>query len=152
MDFISEDDVALVSEEWNKITVLRQKRTFEMRIKRETSRGRQAWILASGMPEEGEDGSLKSVMGCIADISLQKVCRSFHLDTLASSRSSHLASYKAHEDQPIVQLRSIDQFVLSHVLLWPELLGIPVLVYFTTSRVRTTIQECIKNEIFHIRS
>lgn len=73
MDFILDDDKEMLIEEWHKITVLRQKRTFEVRIKRKTPKGRNAWMLASGMPEESEDGSLKSVMGFIADISLQKV-------------------------------------------------------------------------------
>ena len=73
MDFIFEDDAAMVAEEWHNIAALRQKRTFEMRINKKSSKGRNRWILASGMPEEDEDGSLKSVMGCIADITLQKV-------------------------------------------------------------------------------
>lgn len=74
MDAVFEADVPLVIEEWHKIAVLRQKRTFEIRLKKKTSKGRNTWILASGMPEESEDGSLKSIMGSITDISHQKVC------------------------------------------------------------------------------
>ena len=75
MDCVIEEDAKKVAEEWRKIVELRQKVTFEMRVNRKTPKGTHAWVLASGMPEENEDGSLRSVMGCIADISLQKVRR-----------------------------------------------------------------------------
>lgn len=73
MDAVFEDDVPMMIEEWHNISVLGQKRTFEIRLRKPNSKGRTAWILASGMPEVAEDGSIKSVIGSIADISHQKV-------------------------------------------------------------------------------
>ena len=79
MDIVFEGDRAMMEVEWHNITVLRQKRFIELRLRKkwyhgESGKWKNVWILAAGKPEDNEDGSLKSIMGCITDISLQKVC------------------------------------------------------------------------------
>ena len=77
MDIILEEDRPYAEQEWYNMTELRLKRTFEVRIvhtwhHKESGKWKHKWIIASCGQEVNEDGSLKSVMGSITDISLLK--------------------------------------------------------------------------------
>ena len=91
MDMVLEDYQPLVEKEWHNMTVLRTKRTFELRLKKKwyhqaTNTWRNTWILVSASHEENEDGTtLKSIMGCITDISLQKLTQEDALERVALS-------------------------------------------------------------------
>lgn len=90
LTFIMEDDRAYVEDEWNNISVRKQKRTFEMRIvpkwyHKESNTWKNKWMLASARHDENEDGSVKCVVGCITDISLQKQAQEDALDRAALS-------------------------------------------------------------------
>ena len=76
MNVISESDHPLITKEWEILTTRRGKRTFELRLRNpwydEKGIPKQKWILCSCDQEFDEAGNLKSIMGCITDISLQK--------------------------------------------------------------------------------
>ena len=78
MDVLLEEDRPLMEKEWHNLTVLRMKRTIELRLRKKwyhqaSSSWRNTWILVSASHEENKDGTtLKSIMGCITNISLQK--------------------------------------------------------------------------------
>jgi PAS domain S-box-containing protein len=77
MNVISESDHPLITKEWEILTTEKGRRTFELRLRKPwfdeaTGTPRQKWILASCDQEFDEDGKLKSIMGCITDISAQK--------------------------------------------------------------------------------
>lgn len=63
--------------EWEHLTKGKGKRTFELRLRNpwldeRSGTYKQKWILASCDQEFDEDGNLKTIMGCITDISAQK--------------------------------------------------------------------------------
>ena len=77
MATVYEDDIPMVEKEWHNQTVLKLKRTFELRLRKkwyhaDSRKWKNVWIIAASSPVQNEDGSIKSVMGCITDISLQK--------------------------------------------------------------------------------
>jgi len=77
MNVIAESDHPLITREWEILTTERGRRTFELRLRKPwfdeaTGTPKQKWILASCDQEFDEEGNLKSIMGCITDISAQK--------------------------------------------------------------------------------
>ena len=77
MSFIMVDDRAMVEQEWYNLSVLRIKRTFEMRIvpkwyHQESGTWKHKWMIATCGQAENKDGSLKSVMGSTTDITIVK--------------------------------------------------------------------------------
>jgi PAS domain S-box-containing protein len=76
MNVISESSHPLITKEWEILTTEKGKRTFELRLRNpwydEAGNPKQKWILASCDQEFDEEGNLKSIMGCITDISIQK--------------------------------------------------------------------------------
>ena len=70
MNVILELDHPKIAEEWEILTTKRGKRTFELRLRNPWYDGtsgepKQRWILASCDQEFGEDGKLRSIMGCM---------------------------------------------------------------------------------------
>ena len=102
MDMVLEDDRSLMEREWHNLTISRTKRTFELRLKKKwhhqaTNSWRNIWILASASNEENEDGTtMKSIMGCITDISLQKLTQEDALEraTLSEQLSESEKKFK----------------------------------------------------------
>ncbi|KAI9047233.1 hypothetical protein LZ554_008687 [Drepanopeziza brunnea f. sp. 'monogermtubi'] len=77
MNFIAEIDRPVISREWELLTTVRGKRVFELRLRKpwidESGNARQKWIIASCDQEFDTDGTtIKTIMGCITDISAQK--------------------------------------------------------------------------------
>lgn len=75
MDTIFEDDLDLMRSEWSNLAEKRIPRTFEIRLKKKwydkTSRkSTPTWILVSASQEQNQDGSVKSVMGCVSCVDI----------------------------------------------------------------------------------
>ncbi|TVY81135.1 Hybrid signal transduction histidine kinase K, partial [Lachnellula suecica] len=74
MNVIAESDHPLITKEWGILTSSKGKREFELRLRNPwrdeaTGKTKQKWILASCDQEFDKNGDLKSIMGCITDIS-----------------------------------------------------------------------------------
>ena len=90
LNIILEEDAGLVMDEWINLTVAQVTRTFEMRLKKiwtdeVTGKSSPTTILVCASQEKNEDGSLKSVFGCLSDISLQKQAQRDALERVALS-------------------------------------------------------------------
>ncbi|CAL3973130.1 unnamed protein product [Diplocarpon coronariae] len=77
MNVIAEIDHPVILKEWNLLTTRKGMRAFELRLRNpwinESGEPRQKWILASCGQEFHADGkTIKTIMGCITDISAQK--------------------------------------------------------------------------------
>ncbi|CZR56710.1 uncharacterized protein PAC_06599 [Phialocephala subalpina] len=77
MNVLSEIDHPMMMREWEILTTQKAKRNFELRLRNpwideRTGEKKQKWILASCDQEFDEEGNLKTIMGCITDISAQK--------------------------------------------------------------------------------
>lgn len=78
-NFIAEEDHPLLWEEWDKVATGKADIRFEVRVRRawiNNTGGKPtkepAWLLAMAFPERDADGSVRSIMGCTADISQLK--------------------------------------------------------------------------------
>lgn len=72
MNAIMEEDRPLAETQWYDLNVLKQRRAFEVRLMKKwyhkaSGSWKNTWILCCCGHEENEDGSVKSVMGCITD-------------------------------------------------------------------------------------
>ncbi|KAH6666918.1 hypothetical protein B0J14DRAFT_192208 [Halenospora varia] len=88
MNVISESSHPKITEEWEILTTKRGRRVFELKLRNPwvdetTGEARQKWIIASCDQEFDEFGNLKSIMGCITDISAQK-----HIEASAVERAN----------------------------------------------------------------
>ncbi|KAG4433438.1 hypothetical protein IFR05_011084 [Cadophora sp. M221] len=77
MNVIAEVDHPVIAKEWEILTTQSGKRAFELRLRNpwisENGEPRQKWIIASCDQEFEADGTtIKTIMGCITDISAQK--------------------------------------------------------------------------------
>ena len=104
MSVILEDDQSLMEKEWINLTMAQVKRTFELRLKKRWSdktsgKSSPTWILVSASQEKNEDGSTKSVMGCITDISLQKQAQADALERAALSEQLIIRTQEAAESE-----------------------------------------------------
>ena len=104
METILETDRVLFLEEWHKMSVLRLKRTFEVRLKKkwhhkQSDTWKNVWILASFGHDVEEDGSLKSIMGFITDISLQKQAQEDAVERAVLSEQLARSQKEANEIQ-----------------------------------------------------
>ncbi|KAH9215859.1 hypothetical protein DL95DRAFT_336059 [Leptodontidium sp. 2 PMI_412] len=77
MNVIAEVDHPVIAKEWELLTTQTGKRAFELRLRNpwftENGEARQKWIIASCDQEFEADGTtIKTIMGCITDISAQK--------------------------------------------------------------------------------
>lgn len=96
---IAAEDAALVDEKWNDLSVLGLKVSFEFRTKNSwiNPAGDQSpsFLLAQAFPEKNEDGTIKSIVGCTADISHLKWAESIQtrsrIDAEEGRASSSLA-------------------------------------------------------------
>ena len=97
----------MVEQEWYNLSELRLKRTFEMRIMhkwyhKESGVWKHTWIISSCGQEQNEDGSLKSVMGSITDISVLKQAQEDALERATLSEKLAQSQKEANE----IQIRS----------------------------------------------
>lgn len=102
-----EEDRPFVEQEWYNLSELSLKRTFELRLVRkwhhkESGTWKNKWIIASCGPFKNEDGSLKSVMGSITDISLLKQAQEDALERATLSEKLAQSRQEANE----IQVRS----------------------------------------------
>ncbi|KAF6225924.1 hypothetical protein HO173_012696 [Letharia columbiana] len=107
MGIIMEEDRPYVEQEWYNMSELKLKRTFEVRLThkwhhKESGTWKNKWILASCGHDENEDGSLKSVMGSVTDISLLKQAQEDALERAALSEKLAQSQKDANE----IQVRS----------------------------------------------
>lgn len=104
MSIIMEEDRPYVEQEWYNMSELRLKRTFETRLihkwhHKESGTWKHKWIMASCGQDENEDGSLKSVMGSITDISLLKQAQEDALERATLSEKLAQSQKEANEIQ-----------------------------------------------------
>ena len=102
-----EEDRPMVEQEWYNLSKLGLKRTFEMRIMdkwyhTESGTWKHKWIIASCGQEKNEDGSLKSVIGSITDISVLKQAQEDALERANLSEQLAQSQKEANE----IQIRS----------------------------------------------
>ncbi len=107
MNVVMEGDRAFTADQWHYMAVLREKRTFEIRLTKQwyhksTDSWKYTWILACCGHEQNDDGSLKSVMGCITDISLQKQAEEDAVERAKLSEKLARSEQEANE----IQVRS----------------------------------------------
>lgn len=72
-----DEDQEVIKQEWHKLTVLKMKRSFELRLKKKwyheaTGEWKVVCVLASAVAQLNDDGTVKSIIGTLADISAQK--------------------------------------------------------------------------------
>ncbi|ATY58871.1 ethylene receptor [Cordyceps militaris] len=75
MDLVHPEDRAALGQAWSKLVEEKVTVSQEFRFKtfgREEDHRKDNWVLMSAFPEQNEDGILKSIFGCITDISAQK--------------------------------------------------------------------------------
>lgn len=101
MNVISEIDHPIINEEWKLLVTEKGRRTFELRLRNpwidESGVARQKWILASCDQEFDEQGKIKSIMGCITDISLQKKAQADALERARLIETLALRTQEAAE-------------------------------------------------------
>ena len=107
MSIVMEEDQPLVEREWYNMSELRLKRTFELRLvtkwyHKESGTWKHKWIMASCGQDQNEDGSLKSIMGSITDISLLKQAQEDALERATLSEQLAQSQKEANE----IQVRS----------------------------------------------
>lgn len=107
MSIVMEEDRPYVEQEWYNMSELRLKRTFELRLihkwhHKESGTWKHKWIIASCGQDENEDGSLKSIMGSITDISLLKQAQEDALERATLSEKLAQSQKEANE----IQIRS----------------------------------------------
>ena len=108
-----EEDRPMVEQEWYNLSELGLKRTFEMRIMykwyhRESGTWKHKWIIASCGQEKNEDGSLKSVMGSITDISVLKQAQEDALERANLSEQLAQSQKEANEIQTRSRIEAED--------------------------------------------
>ncbi|KAL9118981.1 MAG: hypothetical protein Q9187_004467 [Circinaria calcarea] len=104
MGAVFEDDIATMEKQWHKLTVLKMNCTFELRLRKrwyhaDSKTWKNVWILATANPVLNEDGSPKSVMGCITDISLQKQAQEDALERATLSEQITRITQEANENE-----------------------------------------------------
>lgn len=80
MQSVRDEDRAGVERVWHQLLVDKEAITHEFRFKSGRQNGNHfmdTWVLLSAYPEKDEDGHLKSIFGCITDISTQKWAEAF---------------------------------------------------------------------------
>lgn len=97
-----DEDQEVIAEEWRKLTVLKVKRSFELRLRKkwyheETGEWKTMHVLASAVAQLNDDGTVKSVMGILADISLQKQAQEDALERARLSEELTLKMQQASE-------------------------------------------------------
>ena len=107
MSITLEEDRHYLEQEWYNLIELMLRRTFEIRIKqkwyhKESGTWKHKWIIASCGQVKNEDGSLKSVVGSITDISLLKQAQEDALERAALSEKLAQSQKEANE----IQVRS----------------------------------------------
>ncbi|CAG8952915.1 hypothetical protein HYFRA_00007629 [Hymenoscyphus fraxineus] len=109
MNVISEGEHDKMKVEWEFLTTQRGRRTFELRLRNpwmdETDGTfKQKWILASCDQEFYDDGKLKSIMGCITDISSQK-----HAEQSANERAELVGKLAERTQEAAHHARNFQQ-------------------------------------------
>ncbi|KAL0935404.1 histidine kinase hhk13p [Colletotrichum truncatum] len=80
MQSVKDEDRPNVERSWKKLIEDKEAITIEFRFKCSRQNGVitiDTWVLLSAFPEQTEDGNLKSIFGCITDISPQKWAEDF---------------------------------------------------------------------------
>ncbi|WYZ44371.1 hypothetical protein EsH8_VII_000807 [Colletotrichum jinshuiense] len=80
MQSVRDEDRSGVERAWKKLIEDKEAITIEFRFKCSRQNGLNiidTWVLMSAFPEQTEDGNLKSIFGCITDISPQKWAEDF---------------------------------------------------------------------------
>ncbi|KAI8279354.1 hypothetical protein K4K56_012745 [Colletotrichum sp. SAR 10_98] len=80
MQSVREEDRSGLERSWKKLIEDKEAVTVEFRFKCSRQNGRNTidtWVLMSAFPEKTEHGTLKSIFGCITDISPQKWAEDF---------------------------------------------------------------------------
>ena len=75
MDSVREEDRPALKHAWNRLLLEKVTISLEFRFKCSQKNGDKTmdtWVLMSAFPEKTPDGNLKSIFGCITDISSQK--------------------------------------------------------------------------------
>jgi hypothetical protein len=74
--YIFQEDMHIIEESWNLMTDGKSAATFEFRLNRPWNgagdNGGPTWVMASGYPEMGKDGSVHAVLGTMTEISKYK--------------------------------------------------------------------------------
>ena len=104
MGAVYEDDISTMEKQWHNLTVLKLNCTFELRLRKkwyhaDSKTWKNVWILATANPVLNEDGSPKSVMGCITDISLQKQAQEDALERATLSEQITRLTQEANENE-----------------------------------------------------
>ena len=99
-----EEDRPYVEQEWYNLSELRLKRTFELRLTqtwyhKESGTWKHKWIMACCGQDENEDGSLRSVIGSITDISLLKQAQEDALERATLSEQLAKSQKEANQTQ-----------------------------------------------------
>ena len=81
IEYVKEEDQQMVRDHWRKLVESTESFNVEFRFKASwedrNSNKSDTWVLFSAFPEKYEDGMLKSVFGCITNISQQKWAEGF---------------------------------------------------------------------------
>lgn len=83
MDSVRDEDRPALEAGWNKLLEDKVTVSLEFRFKCSQRNGDNTidtWVLMSAYPEKAMDGSLKSIFGCITDISPQKWAEKFQIE------------------------------------------------------------------------
>lgn len=104
MNIVADEDKAMTEENWHVMSAGLEKRTFELRLTKkwyhkESGTWKNVWILACCGHEQNEDGSLRSVMGCITDVSLQKQAQEDAVERATLSEQLARSQQQANEIQ-----------------------------------------------------
>jgi PAS domain S-box-containing protein len=82
MQSVRDEDRPEVERVWDRLLHQKEAITHEFRFKCSRQNGDHmidTWVLMSAYPEKDEDGELKSIFGCITDISTQKWAEAFQM-------------------------------------------------------------------------
>ena len=99
MDCLAEEDLPLMQAKWHELLVNKTSIDFEMRLRKKwyheaSETWKLVWIQSMAAPELNPDGSLKSVMGCIRDISATKQAEE---DRIEHARVSAQLAHKTQQ-------------------------------------------------------
>ena len=104
MGVVYPDDIPLMEREWGNLAKLGAKSSFEFRLNttwfhEQSMKWKNRWVIASSNHQLYEDGSLKSIFGCVTDISHQKQAQEDALERARLSDQLNLRTQEVNESE-----------------------------------------------------
>lgn len=112
MDCLSEEHLPLMQTKWHELLVAKKTVGFDMTLRKRwyhepTKTWKPVWIHADAAPELNSDGSLRSVMGCVRDISATRQAQEDQVEyTKVSAQLAYKTQQYLESEEKFAQMTS----------------------------------------------